>query len=107
MKLVGAAVGSLAVIVSSLWGSFTYLDGRYAHQTDLLLVEMRLDQKIQSDQVNQMQQRQWKIEDQYGRDLKGAPDTVKEEYRQLDKEKREAQRELDALYQHQRGRAKK
>lgn len=102
LKVGGAAVGSLAVLASSLWGGYAYLDATYAKQADVVLVELRLDQKILADRANQIQARQWRIEDQYGQDLVKAPSMVKEEYRQLEKEKQQALQELDAVYQQQR-----
>lgn len=91
-------IGVVVAIVTSLWSGYMYIESTYAKSDDVVLIEMRLEQKIQSDFIDQLQQRLWKIEDRYGVDLKNAPDVVKEEYRQLIEQKRKLEKQVD-LYQ--------
>lgn len=78
-----AAVTFLATTIGTLYGGATWIDGKYAHQSDLELVEMRVDQKIQGDQLNRIQERKWKLQEVYGEHVEKAPATVREEYLKL------------------------
>lgn len=98
----GKFVGGAATIIGALYGGGTFVDNRYAHQGDVQLISMRLEQKVLTDRASQIQQRIWKIEDRYGSDLKEAPETVKEEYRQLKMELNDLDHELNAVQQEYR-----
>jgi aspartate/glutamate racemase len=50
---------ALAAVIGIIMGGLSY----FATAEDLRLVEMRLDQKIMSDQMSQVQQRIWTLED--------------------------------------------
>lgn len=69
---------SLATIVSAI-------DTRYAKSDYVLLVELRLNQKIISDRNNRLQERIWKLEDKYIDENK-MPQIIKDEYRKLKQE---------------------
>ena len=58
---------------------------------------MRLDQKIQGDRISQIQERQWKMKDRYGDELKTAPEMVREEFRVLEKQMEELTRQLKTV----------
>jgi hypothetical protein len=81
MKAILEPIIAFGVVVSMIIGGITYL----AKASDLKMVEMRLDQKIVSDQVQQMQTRVWLLEDRN----KGKPcsdwqsEDEKTEYRKL------------------------
>lgn len=104
-KVIGIIIG-IFTIVGIFFGAFKYIDGNYAkaYQTEeqikqttkqIKMVENRLDYKITSDQVQSINQRMWQIEDRYER--KQMPETVKEEYRKLQEDKKELQKKLDSL----------
>lgn len=88
--------------LATLWGGASFVDTRYAHQDDVVFIEMRLEQKILTDRSNQLQQRIWKIEDRYGIDLFEAPGPVKEEYRALKDEMADVDQEVSNVQQEYR-----
>ena len=90
-------IGVVIVGIGSLWSGYTYVESTYAKNDQVVLVEMRLDQKIQGDRISQIQERQWKIKDRYGDDLKQAPEIVKEEFRALEKQMEELTRQLTTV----------
>jgi hypothetical protein len=53
----------LAVAMTVLMGSTVTAVEYFAKDADLVLVAQRLEQKIQSDQMWQVQQRLWQLED--------------------------------------------
>lgn len=85
--------------LATLFGGASFVDTRYAHQDNVVLIEMRLEQKILTDRANQLQQRIWKIEDRYGIDLFEAPGPIKEEYRQLKDEMADVDQEIGSVQQ--------
>jgi hypothetical protein len=83
-----------------LFGAFLFLDKRYslvstvqALAETVKLVENRLDWKITVDQLNALQDREWKITDRYAN--RTMPDTVKEELRKIRKQIGELQLKLE------------
>jgi hypothetical protein len=96
LATVGKYVGGIGALVGTLYGGGNYVDTRYAHQDDVQLMSMRLDQKILADRAAQLQARRWTIEDRYGLDLAEAPDTVKEEYRRIREELDDLDQEMAA-----------
>lgn len=72
---------TLATLIGIVFSAYFYLDSRYALARDLQLVEVRLEQKINSDQINNLQRRIWSIEDRY-RGVR-MPEIVAEELREL------------------------
>lgn len=77
--IIQVAIGIIAIL-GTILGSMNY----FAKAADLKLVEFRLEQKIVSDQIVQMQQRLWQLEDRnYGADCSQWRQSEKEEYRIL------------------------
>lgn len=70
----------IIAILSIIFGTMNY----FAKAEDLKLVELRLEQKIISDQLYQTQQRVWQLEDRnQGIDCSRWRQSEKEEYRIL------------------------
>jgi hypothetical protein len=76
-------IAAAGAAISSLYGGMTFIDDRYARAPQVQLLELRVEEKILTDRVSAIQHRLWKIEDEYGANLTGAPVTVKEEYRHM------------------------
>jgi len=71
---------AFTTLVAAVTGGVTY----FAKDSDLKLVEMRLDQKIRNDQMYDIQMQLWKFEDRYeGSPLSDWPHEDRERYRQL------------------------
>jgi chromosome segregation ATPase len=87
--LITNIVGILT-IAGLLFGGYFFIDSRYALAQTVAQVEKRLDQKIVSDQLDQTQSRIWKLEDRYPKQDK-MPESVKEEYRNLQDQKQKLQ----------------
>jgi hypothetical protein len=92
MKVILGAVTCLVTFAGIFYGFHEYLDDRYALAEALKQTQQRLDQKIVSDQLNQVQQRIWLLEDRHGKHP--TDKTVAEEYRTLNEQKRELSEEL-------------
>lgn len=85
---------ALCVMVSMIVGALNYL----AKASDLQLVEMRLDQKIVSDQIHQIQERIWQLQDRnYGPCNNWTNQKDKDEYRKLQEEIEMLKKRRDAL----------
>lgn len=84
MKVAASGIVSLAAVITSVYSGMTWVDDRYANKDDVQLIELRLEQKIQQDRVQQIQQRLWQIEDRY-RDKLQRPENqdAYSEYRKL------------------------
>ena len=83
----------LLTLVGAIIGTHSYL----AKASDLELVALRLDIKIQNDRYNAVRERMWNLEGRYGDDCKLAPEEVKVEYRKLLLELEQIRRELDRM----------
>lgn len=82
------------VLVGMVVGAVNYL----AKASDLQLVEMRLDQKIVTDQIYQLQQRIWQLQDRnYGPCANWTNQKDKDEYRKLQEEIETLKKRRDAL----------
>lgn len=81
MKETIATLISLFVLGGFIWGGANY----FAKASDLELVELRLDQKIRADTIQQMQQRAWQLEDRNGGgdESKWINQSDKDEYRKV------------------------
>ena len=93
VKLVVGAIICIVAFGGTLWKGHDYME-KYALAEDLKQVNKRLDIKIMSDQLNQVQQRIWIIEDRY----KGKPPadkTAQEELRNLKQQKDDLAKELN------------
>lgn len=107
LKLVALVLGVVVTGTTASYKTATFVDGRYVHapdpemaevQSDLYLIEQRLEQKILNDRYSSLQQRLWKIEDRYaGPSMTDAPETVMEERRQILDQLRELEKELSRV----------
>lgn len=100
----------LSVLIAGLallWGLYSHLEMTYAKQEHLLLVEMRLDQKILMDRKQALQETIWKFEDRYGLELRAAPDEVKDQHRrakhELNQMGQDSNNILERLYEKRYG----
>lgn len=59
--IIGCVAGMFGIV-----GGLTAFDDRYAKGERLIQVEYRLDQKIMSDRLFNLQERMWMLEDRYG-----------------------------------------
>lgn len=83
-------------VIVMLWQGGTFVDNRYAHQEDLVLLGMQVQQQQQTAWIQQLQARIWQLEDRYGGPgLPQAPPETKQEYRKLQADLADAQRRLD------------
>ena len=88
LKIAGAALGLVMTGGGATYSVYQWHDNTYAHQDDVQQIEMRLEQKILNDRLNQIQQRMWRLEDRYGDSLNPKDnETAWEEYRQLKDER--------------------
>ena len=95
-KMILSSITAGGGVVVMLWQGGNWVDTRYAHQEDLELVGMQMQQHNDMEWVRQIQARIWQLEDRYGGPgVRNAPDSVKEEYRSLQAQLAEAQRRLD------------
>ena len=92
--IIQLAIGIVAIL-SILLGAMNY----FAKADDLKLVELRLDQKIVSDRIQQTQQRIWQLEDRHGGKPCGewSTPTDRDEYRKLKEEVERMKREQELL----------
>jgi hypothetical protein len=76
----------LALFVAFVVSATLAVEARYASSGFVKQVEQRLDQKINTDRLDNLQERIWKLEDRYGLGCETCPSVVKDEYRELQKE---------------------
>jgi prefoldin subunit 5 len=99
-------VGSGFAALVTLYGGATFTHDKLqqidAMESNIVLVEMRLDLKLLTDRANAIQQRLWKITERYGEDLFEAPGMVREEYQALKKEMEAVNHELTAVQEEYR-----
>lgn len=110
MKATAAGIGLVMTGGGAGYSLYQWHDGTYAHTSELseqraevILVEMRLDQKILNDRLNALQFRIWKMEERYGPQMslahEGRDDAAMAEYRALLLEKQELERQLGTIEQ--------
>jgi hypothetical protein len=92
-RIISAASG--CVVLAALVGTIFTLDDRWAKAAEVKRVELRLDQKILNDRIDRLQERIWKLEDRYGGPAKIRDPAVLEEYRKLNRDKNEAEGQLN------------
>jgi septal ring factor EnvC (AmiA/AmiB activator) len=95
MKLIEKII-SIVVLLSFAFGTYFFIDNRYALAENVNQIEKRLDQKISSDRYSQTQQRIWTLDDRY-KDKTKMPKSVQEEYRELQDQKQKLQDELKSM----------
>jgi hypothetical protein len=80
IKTILYIIGAFIAITGSVWGTTTY----FAKASELEQLSMRLEQKIQADQIFYLQQRLWELYKYYGtEDCKSMPEPSKGECRVL------------------------
>jgi predicted phage-related endonuclease len=92
MKLIEKII-SIVVLLSFAFGTYFFIDNRYASADSVKQVEQRLDYKINSDQRDQIQNQMWKLEDRY-KDVDKMPKDVKDNYRDLQNRKQKLDESL-------------
>lgn len=90
-----SALVSVVTIVGIAFGAYFYIEGNYAKAAEVQKIEQRLEYKIKSDQGKEVQQRLWLLEDRY--EKKPMAETIKEEYRKLQEEKKAIDNDLNQL----------
>jgi len=82
---------AVGVLIGMIMGGISY----FATASDLRLVELRLEQKIVNDQIMQLKQRMWQLEDRNkSKDcIKWEDDKDKQEYRILENTLEELKKE--------------
>jgi predicted nucleic acid-binding Zn-ribbon protein len=98
-------IGAAGVAISTMAGGVTFVDSRYAKSPQVELIQLRLEEKILTDREAAVQQRIWRVEDRYQTTLTNAPETVKEEYRQMQIDLSQIRHEIQAVMEtyHQQG----
>jgi len=92
---------STGVLIGMLYSAGQWIDQRYAHNDDVQLIDMRLEQKIQSDRIYQIRQQLFQMEREYPKGLPTAPPSVQDQYRRLQAALEDAIREQDRLMEQQ------
>ena len=105
-KMILSTLTAAGGVVVMLWQGGLYVDNHFAHQEDLVWVEMRLDQKVQADRIYQLREEVYQIERQYPGGPAAAPESVQERYKRLKAELDDALRERDQLQEQMRQRRK-
>lgn len=88
MKGLAGGIVGIAALVGLCFTSVSY----FATANDLKLVAERLDQKIVTDRINDLQKRIWMLEDRYKDG--SMPNEVRDEIRSLKREIDDLQRKL-------------
>lgn len=97
IKIAGATIGVVVALVGGTYKGVSFVDERYAHQDDLEMVNMRLDEKMNNDRVNQVQQRIWLLEKEYGMDRSKWPQSAQQEVKDLELKKEKLEKHLEKL----------
>lgn len=95
-KMMLSTLTATGGVVVMLWQGGSFVESRYAHQEDLIVLAMQVQQQQQTAWVQQLQARIWTLEDRYGGP--GVPQAsaeTKQEYRKLQADLADAQRKLD------------
>ena len=97
IKAATAALTFVGLLGGGTYQGVTYVDRHYAHQDELVLIELRLQQKILGDRVFQLREEMFQIERQYPHGLQSAPQAMRERYNRVKAELEDALRERDQL----------
>ena len=96
-----AIIASLVVSLIAIVTFGAKVDSRWARAKDMQMMqqsleqlEFRLDRKIQSDKLYELQRRIWNFEDRYG-DAENMPPEVRDEYRILKSEIEQIKKEME------------
>lgn len=110
-KMIGIGLTAVPVLAGMIYTSGSWVDDRYYHtetahsshqryEGDLWLVGARLEQKIQGDRLQQLDDRIWRYEQKYAKQLESQnsyDDDVKEEYHKLLQERTKLEKEMKLL----------
>lgn len=96
MNKLTSSIIALCTVISFAFGTYFFIDSRYALADNVKQIEQRLDYKIKSDQLDQAQARSWNLEDRY-KSVDKMPAAVKEEYRDLQDKKEKLKESLKSL----------
>lgn len=77
----------LILAIGSVVGLCITLESHWARASEFKQLNMRFEEKVNSDRLDRIQERIWKTEDRYDT-ISKMPPTVKEEYRKLIEEKK-------------------
>ena len=99
-KTIATITGLLTVLGGGAYEGKQLADASYASQEDIQLVELRLDQKILSDRLRDVEQRLWDYESRYGEDLSKWSDDRRNEYKRLKSEREQILEDLKVLKEH-------
>lgn len=98
LKVTSATVGSIVALVTTVYGGLEWLDSNYASAGDVKAIELRLEQKILSDQLRDVEHRIWTIEERYGATLGNASNKdTREELKRLKSERDEINAQLEGI----------
>ena len=67
---------SVFILISMLFGTWFFIENRFALANDLKLVELRLDSKVEGDKYFKLQERLWQLEDR--QEVKPSTDNARE-----------------------------
>ena len=81
MNIIGP-IAAIIAIFGAFWGAYSFVDNHYAKVEEVKLIEQRLDYKIDSDKLYEMQNRLWKYEDRY-KEMNSAPPEIQTEWKNL------------------------
>lgn len=82
MKAIGYIVAILAIL-GSLWGTITFIDGRYAKAGEQKALERRLDYKIENDRFIGMRDRLYQLQREYPAPV-NRPAVIDKQMKELD-----------------------
>jgi hypothetical protein len=94
MKIVGSIIAILTLF-GILFGTYRYIDSRYALAEEVKKVEQRLDYKILDDQLNATQQRIWIIKERFKN--RKMDETTAEEFDKLNKSEKKIQDKINVM----------
>jgi hypothetical protein len=89
------ALVAVLVIGGFLWGGMNY----FARAADLQLVELRLDQKIMSDQIINTKRQMWQLEERNKscKEINEWDDRDRKQYKELDMDLQMLMKKQDAM----------
>jgi hypothetical protein len=97
VKKASAVIALIMAMAAMLVG----LDNQYARAAAVKRLELRLDQKMLADRQDKIQERIWKLEDRYPSQEVARPQD-KEQWRKLEKEFADNEKELDIIRDQQK-----
>jgi len=98
-KVVVSVIASVVLVVSAVWGAKQHFDTNYASVAVVELLSIRLDQKILSDTVKQLQAELWRLRNECGNEARSSKcsDRDRERWQQIEYELSLAREALRSL----------